>query len=62
MHDRNQKIKPDAKTEHVNKQGMYVTMVKYGTTEKAKECFKRPPFYMDAVNNHKSSKEDDQYE
>ena len=54
MNKNENNLKPDAKTDHINKQGMYTNMVKYDTSEKAKEIFKRPPFYMNDI-----SREDD---
>ena len=42
------KLLPNASTNHMVRQGMYTNLIKYGTTEQAKNTFQRPPFYMTA--------------
>ena len=42
------KLLPNAPTNHLIKQGMYNTLLKYGPTDQAKKTLNRPPFYKTA--------------
>ena len=61
MIDRDRNNPPNAKTDHINKQGMYTNMIKYGINDHAKRAFERPPFYMTVakMGEHSGTKRQD---